>query len=969
MSSQPQSPSLVVRFLDSFLQERNIKWILAVGMAILLGSSLLLVNSNWDRYTPLWQDLIVLGYSAAIHAAGQWTYHRLGLRRTGTVLQGLTVALIPILFRVIHWMPEDVPGLWDGQAALFLATAAFGSLAARRIFAFFLRSTQPTFLVCYLILAISGTLLPALDPAAATWAVAFLWTTFAVGALKVSRHVFWLTEENRAPRIFGFFPIALLGGQFLFLYWAHPALHVDLAWLGFGCLLVAIPILGTADAIAAVFQKRTGDLVRPLPWAIVLPVIVGLLLCATGVVLSGVSLVPPSRPHALVVTAAVAAGLMALMARRTGKQAFVWAMLVGLTLAYNFSPMFFMDIVQAIKARGATMVRESRLPFAFYGLTYLPLLLVLTFASQRARRIGSDLFAMPTKHCAFGLTCLLWALSLTHEKAIFPVGLCLVAIAVLQAKALRSWPAVVLALTAWISAAQGLPVFAEKVLELPAFANAQTNCLVAAAGVLLLVGRIFDERIGRLFPASIAPRTRHLCQLTSGGLFAAIATMSLGTFDWPMRVAGLLSVAGLGLAVRQRRGDARILFGILLNLHALMALVQFIRPASEWSRLYFESDDFGQLVLPLASASAFSLLVWRFAARFIPPNVNDNPLDEFCQFAAALARCALRGLWIVCLARSLTLGELSTINVALAMAAFAMMAVDEIVAACRENNEGRVWIGEAIFGVGILYAIFFRVVVLHSGFGIFALLGLAVVLGLLRQSIDGRPGLAALARPLGLTSFYLPLVSVAVGIARHLSGQHVEWLGLNSLALLFAAAFYFWRGLDEGRKNLHILAAVILYIALVLLWNDLKWTDPQFFMVPIGISALVFVELLKREIPERFHNPLRYAGALVILVSPTFSIVAGSWVHLFTLMVASVAIVLLAIGLRTRALLYTGTAFLLADLIAIVVQGSRENPNVLWAAGLTLGAGIIALGAYCEKHRERLQSRMHLLASTLKTWA
>ncbi len=69
MSSQPQSPSLVVRFMDSFLQERNIKWVLAIGMLILLGSSLLLVTTNWDRYTPLWQDLIVLGYSAAIHAA------------------------------------------------------------------------------------------------------------------------------------------------------------------------------------------------------------------------------------------------------------------------------------------------------------------------------------------------------------------------------------------------------------------------------------------------------------------------------------------------------------------------------------------------------------------------------------------------------------------------------------------------------------------------------------------------------------------------------------------------------------------------------------------------------------------------------------------------------------------------------------------------------------------------------------
>ena len=48
---------------------------------------------------------------------------------------------------------------------------------------------------------------------------------------------------------------------------------------------------------------------------------------------------------------------------------------------------------------------------------------------------------------------------------------------------------------------------------------------------------------------------------------------------------------------------------------------------------------------------------------------------------------------------------------------------------------------------------------------------------------------------------------------------------------------------------------------------------------------LWLVELLKREIPESYRDPLRYAGALTILVSPTFHIVSGSWLHLISLMV------------------------------------------------------------------------------------
>ena len=135
MCPETRPPSPVVRFLDSFLQERNIKWVLAVGMSILLGSSLLLVTTHWDSYTLLWQTLIVLGYSIAIHAAGQWTYHRLGLRRTGLFLQGLTVLLIPVLFLAIRWLPQYSDAVRPPdyvQGLLFAATAAFAIPASSR---------------------------------------------------------------------------------------------------------------------------------------------------------------------------------------------------------------------------------------------------------------------------------------------------------------------------------------------------------------------------------------------------------------------------------------------------------------------------------------------------------------------------------------------------------------------------------------------------------------------------------------------------------------------------------------------------------------------------------------------------------------------------------------------------------------------------------------------------------------------
>jgi hypothetical protein len=106
----------------------------------------------------------------------------------------------------------------------------------------------------------------------------------------------------------------------------------------------------------------------------------------------------------------------------------------------------------------------------------------------------------------------------------------------------------------------------------------------------------------------------------------------------------------------------------------------------------------------------------------------------------------------------------------------------------------------------------------------------------------------------------------------------------------------------------------------------------------------------------------------VILVSPTFHIVGGSWLHLFTLMVASVAVLLVSIGLRVRALMYTGTAFLIADLIGIVVRGSVDRPGVLWIAGIAFGSSIVLLGAVCENNREKVLQRMRAVSAKIEQW-
>lgn len=212
MRSETEIRSPLLRFLDSFFQERNIKWMLMVGMLILFGSSVMLVTSRWESYAPVSKNLILLGYTTAVFCAAQFSYWRLALRRTGTMLMCLTVLLIPVNFLALHHIrtPAAVePFEMVVHTALLALTGIASWVAARQIFAHFLRGDQPTFTASYLALCLAGAVVPDLPLAWSPGVALFLWAIFSIGTVKVNRHVFWLTEEQRLPRIFGFFPITL----------------------------------------------------------------------------------------------------------------------------------------------------------------------------------------------------------------------------------------------------------------------------------------------------------------------------------------------------------------------------------------------------------------------------------------------------------------------------------------------------------------------------------------------------------------------------------------------------------------------------------------------------------------------------------------------------------------------------------------------------------------------------------------
>lgn len=1212
MSSQTEPRSYFFRILDAFLQEENIKWVLGLGVCILLGSSLRLVTMHWNECTPVWKYLILLSYTGCVFVLGRFSYHRLGLRKTGTVLMALTVLLIPLSFLALHWVRPagETAGIdwWrnTGLTALLGINLVFSVYASRQIFRHFLRQNEPTFLISYLLLCVAGAVVPGLPVAWAPILALALWAVFAAGTAKVNRHVFWLAEEHRLPRIFGFFPIALLGTQFAAVYSLGLVQHLTLPWLGLLCTLIALPVLLTADAVARVFGQRTGGIVRPIPWSISGPIVLGTVLCAAGMALALTGW--PANPT-VVPTAALAAVAMGVVAHRTRQSAFVWGMVFCVFVTYQTSPAFFKELVLQVRDQAAAAVRESKLPYAFYGLTYAPLILGFSLAAARLKRRQVELFAQPLRIVANVLPWVLFAASFTHPSAVLPVSLVLCPLFALQAYLFRQPLSLIPAAMTFLTLPLGAPAFCQRVLLLEISFEMTLLLWTVAAGLLFVPGYLIDRWSRTLVTISSQP-TWVICQI-----FSLIATFA-AAMAWIVCLSGVVVPFELGLSqflavvigslcsahvlrwLKPGLGEATLIFGVYalqrflvpvdaafeMQFHVLSFLLlggwllsyalarfprrriaqAFGRPSLHvstaglsvlfswyvwiwlgahlgfrhcdwlvsvlllawgldasrrlgnsvlatiaWAVLFLFGSAVASVLLPLVTAQSWWMMIWTviglglfFFRRTLmaalqlpeefsfdlttsePPSVCRKlelwlsplawmipivwfvisvvslPLLDWPQQCAGLL--SLGGIWLAQrsvpqherqfpqlwplvnwhllagfltwgiatpkLLHQVTVSELAVYGLPLAALAAAsawmfeakflrqrirdiettfihqallFLAAGMLLAGALSWHAARMWTGVDLGYVLIVWisltATLWTRAVDHQHqdlvwLGLWAALGAwiyflltgvytltdpalpyaALILGLTCWTI-GRAAVTTsrfgiFSSPFQQTGFWLPVMVIPFAVGRQLSGFDVVWAGANSLPMLCAAGFYFWRGLSDRNVGTTILSAAILNLTLMLIWHELRWTDPQLFLVPVGISILAITELMQREIPEKFHTELRFIGALTILVSPTFHIVTGSWLHILTLMIAAVAICLVAIGLRIRILLYTSTAFLLADLVAMIARGSLDQPNLLWIVGIVMGTLVIGLGAVCENHRETVLARIRGLAATMETW-
>ncbi|MEZ6042308.1 MAG: hypothetical protein R3C20_17530 [Planctomycetaceae bacterium] len=1221
-------------FIENFFQEKNIRWMLGIGAAIVFSCSLMLVTRQWQEWSVAEKFLTVLGYTGVLFVSAEVGRKRLGLKLTTSVLHSLCILLMPVCFLALSWLSagEAAQSLSMLQAVgLMIPASIMAWLIGTRVFDQLLNGRQMTFVVSYFLLCLFGALpharivaehLSLSDAGAgvlATVATLVFWVTMSAGVLKVNRHIFWLTEEHRKPRIFGFAPIALLGIQFVLLVCTKTLGTQPIQWFGLALVLLAATVFQTARTIAAVFRQRTGGLMSPMPASIIVPIYLGLALTAAGVCLSFHSFhFSGPTTFAVVPTCIIAAGVMALAARDTGHAAFVWCSLICTTIAYQCAPTLMGTLVQQLKDSAASAVQEQRLPVAFYGITYLPLVAVLATVARKLRLGRYSQFCPAVQQFATALVLICFAVSLSHVKAAFlipclsiltfgvlavvftdrryvlgsiaaliiatatanpfaaamrwshtwdasvtatyliglslllvlsskpdrliqqiplPAGrgrflfedssgngrrilqnaglsmgcvfavllsgimvshmgepwtgnnqlqfimvMCLLGLQTMRDRTYQwgmiFWLLATVAATScihpldltFVELVRGISVIGAGISSLCLLAIRKFRCNAAQADSLrvlrqrliasqecspltdsrtriaeafvvplcdlslfvtsclaviyhlpsllatsatlgaipasvstmavvvwlFVIGQLIQTKFPTVVGATLLPLlcTGLLCTFapsiasyewypavwsTSAGLMLAtnafrgrnqndtlrtvamcwltsIALLSFALLSLPVRTAGLVAMATLYAIERKNVSPAqRAWFCIGVNIHLLLLLAKIAGCTGHLSLLIFGKAN-TEILPVLLPALAASILVFDRSWRQLDETVTSA-------WAIILRVAAALGLLLIYLpANNQSLFPLPVITGSV------LIAIAEFRLAIRNQSCARVWNGLVLIAMMTAYLVFNGIISIGAGVAPLLLLFMSAAALRIAFRSAGDPGTGVFSLPLQTTGLALTALASILSAVRGLTGAYSPFAGFNSLILFFAAGICFHQWMLTHRRTYAVAAGFIVNLSLMVTWNTLNLKDAQLYLVPLGLSLLGLVELLRKELPDRLHDPLRYVGSLTILVSPVFQILHGSWLHLLSLLVLCVVVILLSIGLRLRVLVYTGSAFLIADLIAIVVRGSVDHPALLWVSGVGVGISVIALAAFCESHREKVLQKIRFLTAQLATW-
>ncbi|MDJ0688404.1 MAG: hypothetical protein QNJ41_07830 [Xenococcaceae cyanobacterium MO_188.B32] len=97
-----QKPNLVTQLWQNFLDELSIRWLLFLGIFLVVISSGVLAASQWDNFPKFGQYFILLIYTLGFWGFGFWSSKQDNLKLTSQTLRAIATLLVPINFWAIN---------------------------------------------------------------------------------------------------------------------------------------------------------------------------------------------------------------------------------------------------------------------------------------------------------------------------------------------------------------------------------------------------------------------------------------------------------------------------------------------------------------------------------------------------------------------------------------------------------------------------------------------------------------------------------------------------------------------------------------------------------------------------------------------------------------------------------------------------------------------------------------------------
>ena len=229
------------------------------------------------------------------------------------------------------------------------------------------------------------------------------------------------------------------------------------------------------------------------------------------------------------------------------------------------------------------------------------------------------------------------------------------------------------------------------------------------------------------------------------------------------------------------------------------------------------------------------------------------------------------------------------------------------------------------------------------------LLSMLAYLDLGLSELFGRWRLGHYARPTARFAMALPLVPIV----------QTWWGGRGDgadLFVLFATASFYALASGRLRSKFPAYASAVLVNAFMwVAWHRIGWRvvdHPQFFLIPVGFSSILFAEVNRRELRRSVVNGARNLGLVTVyasLAAPIWQAQSfGAWL---ALLILSMLGIFAGIGLRVQSFLWLGLAGFVADLVYQVGQIGMKHVVARWAVMLTLGVVLFLFVALNEKKK------------------